>query len=176
MELSAGFDPMTNKNEIFVIFNHAIYVQKTDIFMQSSPGWTLVDSSAAFVHISATINDEVYALDSQGALHQDSEWQFWGLDFWLSAQLVSSSSYWALSAGTDVNGHDVVYVIDQLGNAILYNANGKASWVDSGITELSATEGGTFFDVYSDQSTPWGGMPYEYDPALGWVFLGGDVK
>jgi hypothetical protein len=180
LQISAGFDPSRNSFEVFAIGrDHAIYEQETDIFMQNSTGWSLVDNQAYFTQISATLQDEVFALDANGALYQETEIRWRYFDFWYGQHLAAyqyggtHAVYWTLSTGTDVNGNDEVYVIDQFSNAFRYSG-GTAIFVDSNVKEIAATEGGWFFDVNYDPNN-WGGDPWMFDPNSGWIWLAGEV-
>jgi hypothetical protein len=184
LTISAGFDNTTNSFQVFAVgWNHAIYVDKTDIWMQNSTGWQLVDNQARFTQLSATFNNEVYALDSSGGLYREWFNHGGGLSWWYGLHLAAyqygqgtAASYQSLSAGTDVYGQDEVYVIDQFNNAIVYAANNSPYIVDYNVKELSATEGGWFFDVNYAPNNLWGGTPWQYDPNWGWTLLSGSVQ
>jgi hypothetical protein len=126
-----------NMDQVFAIgSDSAIYVLST---VGVSRTWQLVNNSTRFQNISATQDNQVYALDVQGQLHQDAMQIVYvrsgftgrtvGLTWWRDTVLPeffrpdgTRSQFTHLSAGTDVSGHDMVYALDQFGGVVEYSA------------------------------------------------------
>jgi hypothetical protein len=173
-QISAGTDG--GRDQVFAINSDgAIYVYKST----GGAGWQLVDNTAVFTKLSASQDDNVYAVDANGSLHRESEWRgYLGLngpwiDFWRGAKMpaLGISLYHDLSVGTDVNGHDVVYAIDQFQGLVYYDATGSATLRDINIKAVDAADGGLFYDVSDLYPNSTTGTPWMFDPNTGWTQL-----
>jgi hypothetical protein len=161
------------QDEVFVTGpDSAIYVNSAN-----APGqWRLVDNSANFQTLSATQDDQVFALDDTGQLHQENEYSFWfggiHLDFWAGQNL--GGSYRQISADTDATGHGEVYALANDAFSSVYEIDqGTQTSIAIGVTNVAGADGGYNFDVTSL------GNVYLYDPyASPWqhfTYLGSDL-
>jgi hypothetical protein len=172
VEISAGVTASVSSlgpSPIFQVFaidswSHAIYVHNTSYDPWGTRWRPVSPGGESYKHLSATVSSnpgatQVYAIDSQGALHE-----FWYQSLslppiiypgWQDQPLPSapgqSGGFTAVSGASE----NQVYVIDQGGNAYRYTSQGWTH-VDSRVSELSDTGVGTFYDVnYPDPSLSW---------------------
>jgi hypothetical protein len=171
-------------NEVFTIaystigqgsFPYAgyIYVNST-----STPdGWRPVDSRALFVALSATPNDTVFAVTTDGRLFQETEHLYWGTwhhYYYWTGQDISGGSRWAqISADTDASGRDEVYAVMSGANQLYLYDQGSWTWKDSDVYDVSGAGGGYFYDVNYASGNYNGWL---YNPNGGtwfaWTYLG----
>jgi hypothetical protein len=159
-------------NEVFAIgADHAIYVNSAN-----APGqWRLVNNQLGFRSLSATVNDTVFALSDGNIVYQATEhYNFVYHFYYWSTGLISPwwEDCWGISADTDANGRDEVYVIDSNGFAFLAN---QGSWTqkDSDVYDICGAGDGYFYDVnfnsYSYDAWLW-------NPYYGWIYLGSGLS
>jgi hypothetical protein len=169
-QISAGASG--GHDQVFAINSDgAIYVYKST----GGAGWQLVDNTRVFTKLSASQDDQVYAVDVHGGLHRETEYRIYPYStiFWLGHQMAALgvSSYHDLSVGTDANGHDVVYAIDQFQALYYYDATGTATIVDINVKAVDAADGGLFYDVNDLYPNSTTGTPWMFDPNMGWTQL-----
>ena len=173
-QISAGASG--GHDQVFAINSDgAIYVYKST----GGAGWQLVDNTRVFTKLSASQDNCVYAVDVNGALHRENEWRSYlgvngpWLDFWRGQKMAALgvSLYHDLSVGTDANGHDVVYAIDQFQALYYYDATGTATIVDINVKAVDAADGGLFYDVNDLYPNSTTGTPWMFDPNMGWTQL-----
>jgi hypothetical protein len=143
--------------------------------------WQLVDNTTAFTDVSATPDNQVYALDANGQLHQDASYvAYWvrsgftwvAVRKWGDTLLPEAftpggtlAHFAQLSAGTDSAGHDVVYALDQCGDLVKYPSGGAApvQYGSSGFTQVSGgTNGGLVYILSGPNSTTQVGILFSY--------------
>jgi hypothetical protein len=151
LEISAG-NGRSGENEVFAIgWDNALYVNSGN----TAGGWRLVDNSARFTKIAGTRNDEVFALDSHGHLHQEFEqvWYYHSLvlRYW-SGQDISSGmtfqgdgQYGDIYADVDASGQDQVYAF---GGALL-DRYSQGTWHALALNTWNGAgaDGGVYFTV-----------------------------
>jgi hypothetical protein len=159
-------------DEVFAIGGGGeIYVNSAG----SSGGWRLVDrfsgNSPSFQTLAGGPNDEVFALDSNGHLWQESEhfatYRWYGYFYWSHQDISGGLTYKALSADRDAAGNDEVYALTT-DNTLYLHDQGSWQWRDSYVSAVSGADGGYFFDVNF-------GPVWAYDPNAGgsrWTRLG----
>ncbi len=165
-------------NEVFAIGpDGAIYVNSVN-----APGyWRQVDGRASFQTLSATPNDEVFALDSYGHLYQESEHvMVIGraiVFFWSEQDISNGMTYRQISADRDAAGKDEVYAI-AANNSLYLNDQGSLQWRDSDVAEVSGADGGYFFDVNYPLSLLSNDTVWAWDPYASshWTYLGQGVE
>ena len=162
-------------NEVFAIGSDgAIYVNSAN-----APGqWRLVDNSAYYAELSATVNDTVFALvDNGGGLFQETEHfqinGWFGYFYWTHQEVSPGMEWYEFSADTDASGHDEVYGIEE-GNKNLYLFDqGSRTLKDYNVRDISGADGGYFYDVNWD-NTAWQYNPNAASFWLYWTELGND--
>jgi hypothetical protein len=174
-------------NEVFAVgWDGAIYVNSANAAGQ----WQLVDSSANFSNftgsyevqnfeglnrISATGNDTLFALTTDGRLIEETEHYQWngiyGAFYWTHQDISGGRLYQSLSADSDASGQAEVYAIETgTKNAYLYD-QGTWTWQDSDVADLSAADGGYFYDVNYARGSY---NAYQFNPSADWpwTYLG----
>jgi hypothetical protein len=182
-EISAGTG-WFGQNEVFAIGNDGhVYVNSTVY----NWGWRLVDNSANFTAVAATTGDQVFALDSAGKMHLESEhrgWYFNGsygtIYYYWSGQDVSAGRtfnaathgtyYPEIYADTDASGQAEVYALSGSNQGLYRYDQGNWQQVDSYVWNAAPADGGYFFDVNV------GGSAWANDPSSGWTPLGNNVE
>jgi hypothetical protein len=153
-------------NEVFAIgADGYIYVN------EGRPGdWLLVDNTARFVSLSATPNDTVFAVTSDGRLFQETEHLYiiqrlFYLS-WSNQDISGGRTYSAnISADTDASGQDEIYAIEKGTNSLYLYDLGGWTYKDSDVFDVSGAGGGYFYDAnYSDGNYD----AYQYDPTSWW--------
>jgi hypothetical protein len=154
-------------DEVFAIGGGGeIYVNSAG----SSGSWRLVDrfpgNTPSFQTLAGAPNDEVFALDSNGLLWQESEhfasYRWYGSFYWSHQNITHQDSsgrpmtYQALSADRDAAGNDEVYAL-ATDNTLYLHDQGSWQWRDSYVSAVSGADGGYFFDVNF-------GPVWAYDP------------
>jgi hypothetical protein len=158
-------------NEVFAIGpNQALYVNSTNMAGQ----WRLVDNTQAFVAVSASPNDTVFALTVGGKLYEETE-HFTPFPFphffWAHQDVSGGRTYSAISADTDSAGQAEVYGI-QAGTHLAYQYD-KGPWTlkDADVFDISGADGGYFYDVHYAAGNY---IALQYNPFAvpHWTFLG----
>jgi hypothetical protein len=165
--ISAGSDG-SGHDQVFAIGgDHYLYVH--DAYSDPSwARWVQVDSSTAFAQLSAGQHNQVFALDSNGALHDDwyFSYPFGGGGSWANQTIspsVAGDRYVALSADSQDGTHDEVYVIDTNKTAYLRQSGGwKANPVDYSVIELAGADGGWFYDTNPGSTWQWNGSSWQW--------------
>jgi hypothetical protein len=161
------------QNEVFAIGKDgAIYVNS-----DNAPGqWRLVDNHAPYyVSLSATANNTVFVLyyiDAfESAVYQETEdYNFVGKNYYWTRTAISHAGEQCrdISADTDANGRDQVYVIDPYGTAYCYNPTifGRTA-VAYGVYDIAGADGDYYYEVcYSGNY-----QAYQFNPYYGWIYL-----
>jgi hypothetical protein len=163
------------QDQVFAIAGGALYVNSAN-----APGyWRLVDNGASFTTLSATQHDQVFAVDSNGKLHLETEYgvyySWYSYHYW-SGQDISApgKTYEQVSADTDASGGDEVYAIASDNTLYRYD-QGNWAYRDSSAVEVAGADGGYFFDLNN-----WGSSDnyvYAYNPSASypWIYLGDNV-
>jgi hypothetical protein len=163
-------------NEVFVIGQDgAIYVNSSNTYGD----WQLVDNRVSFTSLSATPNDTVFAVTSDGRLFQETEHLLARLYYfyWAGQDISGGRTYSVnISADTDASGGDEVYAIQNGTPNYLYLYDGGI-WTlkDADVYDVSAAGGGYFYDVNYSRGDY---HAYQYDPTLWWShwsFLGSQL-
>jgi hypothetical protein len=129
------------------------------IYDNAGTGWQVVDNNHSFSQLSATQDGSVYALDNAGNLYQDSWTQLsTGGGTWVSNTLAAApyGGHWTqISAGTDVNGNDIVYAVESTyQTTFMVNSFGIQEHIRiSGTTDISGTDGGWVYFVQANGNT-----------------------
>ena len=173
--ISAGLDD--NGNDVVFAIGSNGYIYGHDA--NSDPNgsrWYLVDSSARFTQLSATVHDHVFAIDQSGKLHEAYEnsslWSFWG-PAWQDMALTAPTGnpVTAVSAAAYNSQYDEVYVIDTNMNAYVYHTN--SGWntqpVDYGVSEITTIGADKYYDV------SYGGLYFEIGNYWNSWYYGGPV-
>jgi hypothetical protein len=174
-DIAAGRDAYFGQDEVFALGpDNGVYVWNGDFVFGPYRAWREIDAGS-FQTLSATQNGVVFALDANGNLFQETESPYWisGVEyfFWSRANISGGYAYKQISADVGANGYAEVYGLRLDNSLALYN---QGSWrvKDYSVQEVSAADGGYFFDVnYYGGSTDY---VYAYDPQLSspWVYLG----
>jgi hypothetical protein len=174
LDISAGASQLGGSDEVFAIgWDHNIWLNTTT----NASVWQLVDNQRSFTRISATQNNEVYALDSNGALYRDD---FWVLFYgghkytWWMENLVSSQRYLDIQADMADATHSEVYAIDANHTAWVWDSGTKTlQYKDSDVKEITGADDGYFFDR-NGWNQP-AEQAWEWRPGIGWQALGGSI-
>jgi hypothetical protein len=163
--ISAGLDYFGDDQVYAIGGDRALWVNDSG----TSSGWEKIDNSASFIQLSATQQDTVYALDSNGGLHKASHVFSWAIGDWIwqhlaIAPLVAGDKYVALSADNQDYSHDEVYVINVGRTAYLYRSSGgwNAGSVDTDVSELSGADQGWFYDANGPNPWRWNGTSWSW--------------
>lgn len=166
------------QNEVFAIgWDNKLYVNSSN----SSGGWRLVDGSASFTALAATQGDQVFALDTKGHMHLETEhfgsYRYYGYWYWTGPDISQGMTFSGgpngeIYADTDASGQAEVYAFAK-GSSTLYRYDqGPWQYKDSSVLNAAAADGGYFFDVNV------GGSAWAYDPSLPypWNHIGDNVE
>ncbi len=160
--ISAGLDYFPHYDQVFGIGrdNH-IYVHDANPDPWGS-SWQLVDNTASFAQISATQQNTVYAIDSNGRLHRSlSPWFASGWVDQAIAPVFAGQRFAALSADSQDFWNDEVYVIEASSyrRAYLYQSTG--GWITAPVayfvTDISGADYGWFYFSWFRWANLWNG-------------------
>jgi hypothetical protein len=149
--ISAGLDGNGN-DVVYAIGSDGLIYGHDANWDRPGSRWYLVDNSGNFTQLSATVHNEVFAIDQFGSLHQIDNSV--GVDDEMTTP--SGRPIIALSTAARVPYYwgarvDEVYVIDTNGDAYEYHTwNGwNTQRVDYGVSEIAAIGGDQYYDVHN---------------------------